>query len=124
MVPPSLTLWLSCGGAAREHTLAFSHTLEDQIGGQLRAGFHLIDMFEDAHPANPLSAYLPSPWPPGPSSPERDPGGARDCKRPQMGGLAIFNRAIGAKARACDLARLTVDVRSAAGSQCPIMAQR
>lgn len=27
--------------------LEFGHTLEDQIGGQLRAGFHLVEMFED-----------------------------------------------------------------------------
>lgn len=44
---------------AREHTLGFSHSLEDQIGGQLRAGFHLTDLFEDAHPGNPLSDYFP-----------------------------------------------------------------
>jgi SAM-dependent methyltransferase len=44
---------------AREHTLGFSHSLEDQIGGQLRAGFHLTDLFEDVHPPNPLSAYFP-----------------------------------------------------------------
>jgi SAM-dependent methyltransferase len=44
---------------AREHTLGFSHSLEDQIGGQLRAGFLLTDLFEDVHPTNPLSAYFP-----------------------------------------------------------------
>lgn len=27
--------------------LVFSHTLTDQIGGQLNAGFHLVDFFED-----------------------------------------------------------------------------
>ena len=32
---------------ARDHTVEFSHTLETQIGGQLRAGFVLTDMFED-----------------------------------------------------------------------------
>lgn len=32
-------------GADEPYT--FGHTLEDQIGGQLRAGFHLIGMYED-----------------------------------------------------------------------------
>lgn len=32
---------------ASDHTVEFSHTLEAQIGGQLRAGFHLTDLFED-----------------------------------------------------------------------------
>ena len=27
----------------------FSHTLEEQIGGQLRAGFHIVDIFEDTN---------------------------------------------------------------------------
>lgn len=27
--------------------IAFGHTLEDQIGGQTRAGFHIIDFYED-----------------------------------------------------------------------------
>lgn len=27
--------------------MQFSHTLEEQIGGQLEAGFVLIDLFED-----------------------------------------------------------------------------
>jgi SAM-dependent methyltransferase len=30
--------------------LIFAHTLEDQIGGQLQAGFSLIGYYEDAHP--------------------------------------------------------------------------
>lgn len=29
--------------------LQFSHTLEEQIGGQLRAGFRLIDLYEDTN---------------------------------------------------------------------------
>jgi SAM-dependent methyltransferase len=32
---------------ARDHTVEFSHTLETQIGGQLKAGFVLTHMFED-----------------------------------------------------------------------------
>jgi SAM-dependent methyltransferase len=47
------------GLLARGHTLGFSHSLEDQIGGQLRAGFQLTDLFEDVHPTNPLSTYFP-----------------------------------------------------------------
>ncbi len=31
----------------RDHVVEFSHSLEDQIGGQLRAGFILTDLFED-----------------------------------------------------------------------------
>lgn len=31
----------------RDHTVEFSHSLETQIGGQLRAGFVLADLFED-----------------------------------------------------------------------------
>lgn len=30
--------------------LAFGHTLEDQIGGQLQAGFSLLGYYEDSHP--------------------------------------------------------------------------
>lgn len=34
--------------------LQFSHTLEDQIGGQLKAGFRLLDLYEDTNGAGPL----------------------------------------------------------------------
>lgn len=30
----------------------FSHTLEEQLGGQLQAGFCLLDMYEDHHPSD------------------------------------------------------------------------
>ncbi|MBN1399597.1 MAG: class I SAM-dependent methyltransferase [Anaerolineae bacterium] len=42
--------------------LEFSHTLEDQIGGQLEAGFVLTGLYEDRNPPadwDPLSAYMP-----------------------------------------------------------------
>jgi SAM-dependent methyltransferase len=39
--------------------LCFGHTLADQIGGQLRAGFVLTDMYEDADPDNPLAKFSP-----------------------------------------------------------------
>ena len=41
--------------------LTFGHTLRDQIGGQLDAGFVLERMFEDTRPASdsdPLSEYI------------------------------------------------------------------
>ena len=38
--------------------LSFGHTLEDQIGGQLDAGFVLTAMFEDRWSESPLGRYL------------------------------------------------------------------
>ncbi|MGI9517971.1 MAG: class I SAM-dependent methyltransferase, partial [Pirellulaceae bacterium] len=41
--------------------MEFGHSLEDQIGGQLRAGFHLTSLFEDHwddSPAKVLSQYI------------------------------------------------------------------
>lgn len=43
-----------------EAPLEFSHTLEDLIGGQLAAGFHLIGFFEDRRKTAPIAAYMPS----------------------------------------------------------------
>jgi SAM-dependent methyltransferase len=37
----------------------FSHTLDDQIGGQLDAGFVLTGFFEDYWPGQTLSEYMP-----------------------------------------------------------------
>jgi SAM-dependent methyltransferase len=39
--------------------LEFSHSLEDQIGGQLEAGFHLIGLYED-YQVSPLEQYMPA----------------------------------------------------------------
>lgn len=39
--------------------LEFSHTLEDQIGGQLDAGFVLTGFYEDVWPGQLLSDYMP-----------------------------------------------------------------
>jgi hypothetical protein len=42
-------------------SLEFGHTLEDQIGGQLEAGFVLTGFYEDRHSRDvddPLSRYL------------------------------------------------------------------
>ena len=36
----------------------FSHTLQDLLGEQLRAGFHLVDFFEDAEPQEPVSRFF------------------------------------------------------------------
>jgi SAM-dependent methyltransferase len=48
---------------ATDHTVEFSHTLDAQIGGQLRAGFHLVDLFEDVDrgpPESGRSLYFPT----------------------------------------------------------------
>jgi SAM-dependent methyltransferase len=47
---------------AQGEPLEFSHTLEDQIGGQLEAGFVLTGMYEDRNPPEDqdlLSDYMP-----------------------------------------------------------------
>jgi SAM-dependent methyltransferase len=38
--------------------LVYGHTLDDQIGGQLAAGFVLTGFFEDRDPDHPLAKYL------------------------------------------------------------------
>ena len=38
----------------------FSHTLEDQIGGQLEAGFHLTGFYEDRHRGVRLADFMPT----------------------------------------------------------------
>ena len=44
-----------------EAPLEFGHTLDDQIGGQLAAGFHLVGFFEDwRHQDTATAAYMPS----------------------------------------------------------------
>jgi len=40
--------------------LEFSHTLEDQIGGQLDAGFVLTGFYEDYRRDDPIAQYMPS----------------------------------------------------------------
>ena len=42
----------------RDEPLSFGHTLDDQIGGQLDAGFVLTGFYEDAWPEHPLSAFI------------------------------------------------------------------
>jgi SAM-dependent methyltransferase len=45
---------------AGEEPLEFSHTLEEQIGGQLDAGFVLTGFYEDRAPGEALSKYTPT----------------------------------------------------------------
>lgn len=54
--------WLEQQGLANEEPLEFGHLLQDLIGGQLQAGFHLTGFFEDGEndPETPLSQF--SPW--------------------------------------------------------------
>lgn len=40
--------------------LEYSHSLTDQIGGQLDAGFHLVALYEDHHTRAALSQYMPT----------------------------------------------------------------
>jgi SAM-dependent methyltransferase len=40
--------------------LEFSHTLEDQIGGQLAAGFHLTGFYEDHHIELRIAQFMPT----------------------------------------------------------------
>lgn len=47
----------------RDHVVEFSHSLEEQIGGQLRSGFVLTDMFEDRDhglPDTGQSKFMPT----------------------------------------------------------------
>jgi SAM-dependent methyltransferase len=44
----------------KDEPLVYGHTLDDQIGGQLAAGFVLTGLFEDGNPGHPLSKYLPT----------------------------------------------------------------
>jgi ubiquinone/menaquinone biosynthesis C-methylase UbiE len=46
---------------AQGEPLEFSHTLEEQIGGQIEAGFLIAGFYEDVNPetSDPISAYMP-----------------------------------------------------------------
>lgn len=45
---------------ARDGALEFSHSLTTQIGGQIHAGFRLVDMYEDTDDEERVSQYMPS----------------------------------------------------------------
>ena len=55
--PTSLTSAQLHQRVANGETLEFGHTIEDQIGGQLDAGFVLHALFEDRHD-NPIDLYI------------------------------------------------------------------
>jgi SAM-dependent methyltransferase len=40
--------------------LEFSHTFSDQIGGQLEAGFSMVDMYEDFDPGEAINKFMPT----------------------------------------------------------------
>lgn len=46
----------------RNQPLEFSHTLEEQIGGQVAAGFHIVGLYEDYwnDPNRPLDRHMPA----------------------------------------------------------------
>ncbi|MDQ4126600.1 MAG: class I SAM-dependent methyltransferase, partial [Actinomycetota bacterium] len=44
----------------RGDPLEFSHTLEDQIGGQTEAGFLISGVYEDRHLDDPIAAHMPT----------------------------------------------------------------
>jgi SAM-dependent methyltransferase len=49
---------IRCFGA--NAPIEFSHTLEDQIGGQLKAGFVLTGFYEEYRQDDPIGKYMPS----------------------------------------------------------------
>ena len=48
------------GRIERGEPLEFSHTLEDQIGGQTEAGFVIAGLYEDRHLDDPIAAHMPT----------------------------------------------------------------
>jgi len=56
----SLTEEERAKAVARGAPLSFSHTLDDQIGGQIDAGFVLTGFYEDYFPGTELAKYMPS----------------------------------------------------------------
>ncbi len=44
----------------KDDPLEFSHTLEEQIGGQLEAGFHLIGFYEDYRDDEAIKDFMPT----------------------------------------------------------------
>jgi SAM-dependent methyltransferase len=53
---PDVVQKLTASGDALEH----SHSLTDQLGGQMEAGFHIIGLYEDYHRAFVVSEYMPT----------------------------------------------------------------
>jgi SAM-dependent methyltransferase len=44
----------------KQEPLVFGHTLEDQLGGQLEAGFVIAGFFEDIQPELPIAKFMPT----------------------------------------------------------------
>ena len=44
----------------RGEPLEFSHTLEEQVGGQLEAGFLISGFYEDRHRDDPIATHMPT----------------------------------------------------------------
>ena len=44
----------------RGEPLEFGHTLEDQIGGQIDAGFVIAGLYEDRHHDDPIAVHMPT----------------------------------------------------------------
>jgi SAM-dependent methyltransferase len=44
----------------RGEPLEFSHTLEEQVGGQTQAGFLISGFYEDRHRDDPIAAHMPT----------------------------------------------------------------
>jgi hypothetical protein len=55
-LPPAELQRFLDAGTPLEH----SHSLEDQIGGQLAAGFHLTALYEDRHRDILIGDYMPT----------------------------------------------------------------
>lgn len=53
---PEVAEKLIAEGNALEH----SHTLTEQLGGQMEAGFHIIGLYEDHHGTSAVSNYTPT----------------------------------------------------------------
>ena len=58
--PPRLSDEERARLAAKDAPLEFGHTLGDQIGGQLAAGFVLTGLYEDIDPDTILGRHIPS----------------------------------------------------------------
>jgi len=44
----------------KDSAIEFSHTLEDQIGGQTVAGFHIVGLYESYVEDEPIREYMPT----------------------------------------------------------------
>jgi ubiquinone/menaquinone biosynthesis C-methylase UbiE len=53
---PAIAEKLMAAGDALEH----SHSLTEQLGGQMEAGFHIIGLYEDYHTGTIISTFIPT----------------------------------------------------------------